>query len=396
MLDRSHRRSAPAGLARAASLLLLALASLAAPRAFAQIEPLPSGFFSFPAAQPSPPSARSAALGLADRWLGDEPFDNPAAADAAGIAASPLVQHIGRQDLRAHNRDFSDTSGFLDFAGARVGARAMGAWTFAAYAAQPELRLEDNTFTIGELGDATPPATFTSHVASREARIGLAVAWRSGPLVVGIAPEWTHRRDDLATTEQSGGPTSGTRALVISGSAVGGQAGVRLVLPPSVPGQVRIGAALRYLPKLALDGTLDQELASGGSTDAVHVDRASGWEGGVTVAARLAPDFEAFASTGGRTAQDWDGAGVRAGRSAEWSVGGEYHDARDPWTARIGGGIESHDGTPEPRASRVGVGLGWTSGKLRYDLAVLHRSLTRPGAPNSSDDRAVGTVTFGW
>jgi hypothetical protein len=41
--------------------------------------PLDPRLFAFPGAFPNPASARSAGLALADRWLGDDPYDNPAA-----------------------------------------------------------------------------------------------------------------------------------------------------------------------------------------------------------------------------------------------------------------------------------------------------------------------------
>lgn len=384
--------STPRLVATLAAGLLCAATALPA---LAQIQPLPSGLFAFPGSNPSPATARSAGLALADRWLGDDPYDNPAFAAPGGVSATPLLLNLGREDLRAANRDYTDTAAFFDAAGGSV-RLARPRWSAALYAAQPVLRLEDNTFTHGEVGDPTPPAQLGSHAVSREARVGLALSYRSDRAAVGVAPEWTYRKDELRTTEASGGPTTGTRDLQWSGSAFGVQAGARWSMPDDSPGRVRVGVGVRYVPALSLDGSLVQDLAADTSSADVHVDRASGWEGGVSIAARLGAAFQAFAGAGGATAQDWTGAGVRAGRVGTWSAGGEYHDVRDPWTVRFGVGMESHEGTPEPRAGIAGLGFAWVSGGTTYDLGVVRRSLSGTSAPTSFDNRVVGTVTLAW
>src|SRR5439155_21449937 len=90
----------------------------AAAPALAQIpSAISSDLFPFPGYHVSPGSAQSAGRALSDRWLGEEPFDNPAAARQYTLALSPLLFHISRQDLRADNRVFQETSAYFDAAG---------------------------------------------------------------------------------------------------------------------------------------------------------------------------------------------------------------------------------------------------------------------------------------
>src|SRR5712692_928819 len=70
--------------------------------------------FAFPGAPTSPPSAASAGVALADRWLGGQPFGNPALEAPRGAELSPAIVHISRQDLRAANRNFDEQSAFFD------------------------------------------------------------------------------------------------------------------------------------------------------------------------------------------------------------------------------------------------------------------------------------------
>src|SRR5262245_19168238 len=79
--------------------------------------PMTSSVYNFPGAGSSPGSAASAAVGMADRWLGDEPFDNPAVPVAKKVVVSPLLYHVSRQDLRGLNRSYSEQSAFFDAAG---------------------------------------------------------------------------------------------------------------------------------------------------------------------------------------------------------------------------------------------------------------------------------------
>src|SRR5262249_51749959 len=77
--------------------------------------------FAFPGAPVGPASAPSAAVALADRWLGERPFDNPAFAAKREIELSPLLLHVSRQDLRADNRNFADQGASIDAAGGWLG-----------------------------------------------------------------------------------------------------------------------------------------------------------------------------------------------------------------------------------------------------------------------------------
>ena len=74
--------------------------------------------FPFPGYHVTPGSAVSAGVALADRWLGDEPFANPAMARPWTIALSPMILHVSRQDLRADHRGYEETSAYFDAAGA--------------------------------------------------------------------------------------------------------------------------------------------------------------------------------------------------------------------------------------------------------------------------------------
>jgi len=202
--------------------------------------------YAFPGAHPSPGSAASAALALADRWLGDEPFDNPAAARPYTLALSPLLLHVSRQDLRADHRSYEETSAFFDAAGGYFGAQG-GAIGIALYGYQPVLRLEDNAFLTGTL--LGPAGSVTSNTDAREVRGGLAVSFARGSARLGIAGEWTHRADHYERTDDTGGPAPNTYVTDFSGNAVGGQAGVRVNLGEG-PGAITLGAVLLIVDEI--------------------------------------------------------------------------------------------------------------------------------------------------
>jgi hypothetical protein len=377
-----------------ATSLLVALGALAVSSvALAQPpSPIPSEPFVFPSAVRSPASAISASVAMSDRWLGDEPFDNPALGTRSGISLSPLLQRVNRQDLRADNRDFDEESAFFDFAGAWIGA-PIGPVMISAYGFQPGLRLERNAFARGELGaPGVQPGTLESSTTAREMVGGVSGSFRLGVLSLGAAAEGTFRNDRYETTETSGSPTSGTRSVDFSGSAFGYQVGARAEFASTPIGPVTIGAAGRYLPEIEVTGERHEDLLVGSLTEDVSATRAAGWEGGVSIEDQASPAFRIVAGSGGRTAQDWDGFGVTAGETFTWSVGGEYHDARDPWSVSFGGGQEQMSGSLESRAGMFGLGFGWISGDLRLDLGGLRRSIERNGEPNSYDYRIVGTV----
>src|SRR5437867_1300308 len=251
-----------------ASMACLLVAAVAA----AQPSPLDGGLFAFPSYRPSPASARSAALALADDWLGDEPFDNPAAGGAV-VAASPLLQRLSRQDLRARFRDYDETPAFFDAAGGFTAWPVARSWQLGGYATQPEVRREESSFTRGESGGPLVPATVQTTTAERETRVGVAFAWRSHALAIGVAPEWTHRTHRYEQSEQSGDPGSGTTTLEFSGSGVGVQIGATASLLGDSSAGLRVGAGARYLPRLDLSGTHREDVVVGFSESAIDVSR---------------------------------------------------------------------------------------------------------------------------
>src|SRR5690349_14701646 len=105
--------------------LVLALASTAF-AAETLPPPLSSPDYHFPGAVASPGSAASAGVGMADAWLGEEPFENPALPAANRASLSPLLYHMSRQDLRGLNRGYTEQSAFFDGAGAWVGMHRGG------------------------------------------------------------------------------------------------------------------------------------------------------------------------------------------------------------------------------------------------------------------------------
>jgi hypothetical protein len=135
--------------------------------------PLGEGWlYSFPGAIPGPACAVSAGLGLSDRWLGEEPFDNPAAAPARGIMVAPVFQRVKRQDLPA-DYDYKEIEGYLDLAGGWLSLPVRGVGV-TLYTFDPVLRLEDAAFTTRE--DVLPPRTFAATSSARESRAGLALS----------------------------------------------------------------------------------------------------------------------------------------------------------------------------------------------------------------------------
>jgi hypothetical protein len=154
------------------------LAFAAAAPARAQIDPL----VAYPSTNPSPASAITAARALTDRWLGEDPTDNPAATGQAMVSVSPLLQRVSRQDLRAITTNYDETAAFIDLAGGWVrGAVGKSPWSLAVYAYQPALRLEESAFTFGDVGGPTPVVSMRQTSNSREIRAGAALAWSRGP-----------------------------------------------------------------------------------------------------------------------------------------------------------------------------------------------------------------------
>lgn len=372
--------------------LPLVLALAAAPPAGAELPaPITPVLFGFPGQSIAPGSARSAALAGAGRWLGDEPFHNPALATAGGVVLTPVLQRVSRQDLRADNRNYDETSAFLDVLGG-WGARAGGAWTFAVYAHQPLVRHERFAYTRGV--NAVQPALIEGETVQREYRAGLAVARRAGAWRFGLAGEWTGRSDRYETTEQSGSPASGLSRADFSGNGVGAQAGLRWDGEAPWGGAAGAGAGVRFIPSLDLEGDQAFELLTGDSTGAIAVTRESGFEGGLSAAVDAAPTFRVMASVGGRTGQDWDAFGVRDGALFEWKLGGEFHAPDVPWTFRFGIGQEQQQGVAESRSGVLGLGFGWDFDGARIDVGAVRRTLERDAQPTSYEDRVVGSIVL--
>lgn len=352
--------------------------------------PITSVRFSFPGSVPAAGSASSAGLALADRWLGDEPFDNPAMRGGPAVQVSPVIQHNSRQDLSAANRQFDDQGTFIDFAGAWASI-PLGPVLVSGYLEQPVLRLEDNAYVAGTALDPGTPATVKSSVTSRELRSGVGVSFPLGPARLGVAGEWSHRDDVYQTDIEDGSPTSGVNRAEFSGDGVGGVVGAR-VEGHALGRGLSLGASLRFMPELSLSGTQTADLVSGSSSTPIDATRTSGWEGGFSARLDLDPAFRVLVAAAGRSAAEWKGFDVTTGSGASWAIAGEYHDARDPWTVRFGFGAEQQSDVPEARAALYGVGFGWKFGEVRAEIGLTHRVLERPGAPQSYDERVVGTL----
>jgi len=341
--------------------------------------------YPFPGALPGPGSAASAGLGLADRWLGREPFDNPAAMPARGVMVAPLFQRVNRQDLQLECSYYDEIGGYLDLAGAWLSlpVRGMGV---TLYVYEPVLRLEDAAFTTRPV----PPRTATATSSARESRFGVALSrpWRGARF--GAALEWTRRADSYDYKEILGTPLPGLSHVEFSGDGVGFQAGARVPAGSAVV----LGGALRYVPSLDLAGRRSSPALA--AAQPVAAGREAGWEGGLTACWTANRALRVLASVGGRTAQSWDGFGVPAGRAASWSAGLEYEEPGQPLTFRAGGGQEQQDGVPESRAGALALGVGWKLDALQLDLGVLRRTAQRAAKVASYDDRVVASVTVGF
>ena len=375
--------------------LLACVLGLAAGRSLAEPAPLNPVLFAFPGAGTAPSSARSAALALADRWLGDQPFDNPAASPGRWAMVSPVLQRVSRQDLRAANRHFDEQTGFFDAGGAWA-SMPLGRLSLGLYAFQPVRRLEDNAFERGERAGPVEPAVFQTRATSREIRTGLAASLGLGWVRVGAAGEWLHRQERYVSVENSGSPDAGNRSVEFSGDGAAFQAGARLDWRAGRARALAIGVGARYLPSLAVDGDQRASLISGDTLIHVSARRQGGWEGGVSARYAVSPAFLVMAGVGVRTPQQWRGLDVTSGDGASWSLGGEYHDARDPWTVRFGLGGERQSGVPESSASVVGLGVAWRLEGTSLDLGVMRRSFARTGSPTSFEYHLVGSVGFSF
>jgi hypothetical protein len=369
-----------------AAALVLAAAAHAAPPAPLSI---PAFAFPLPGDYVAAANARSAGLALSDRWLGTTAFENPAAAVPQGIELSPLFQRVSRQDLSSENRDFDQTTGFLDGAGGAL-SLPTGSWGFVLYAWQPVLRLEEQGYSAGPL---VAPAAVQQQDNQRELRAGAAISRGFGALRFGVSGEWVHRDDSYETHEQSGDPSAGDRVLTFSGDGVGVTAGMTYQKEPDQPWGRWIGAAVRFGSELPVTGTLDQRLTVGDTTFDFDATRASEWSGGVSARVLVAPATRVVAGISARSGAKWDGFGFETTGGASWSLGLDWKDDELPWGARFGVGQEANPGALEKRAGLVAVGFTYVMGSdLVFDLGLLHRNLTRGDFPHSSDDRVVGSV----
>src|SRR5204862_4179012 len=82
---------------------ILSLATAATVRA--QVPPpISSGMFSLPGAYQQPPSAAAAGMALANEWIGDSPYPDPAVPGGNGPIGAPVQLRAGRPDVRAGNQ----------------------------------------------------------------------------------------------------------------------------------------------------------------------------------------------------------------------------------------------------------------------------------------------------
>lgn len=379
----------------------LALLLATAPPARAQPQPpLGSEVFAFPGAFSEPKSGASAGRALADRWLGADVFDNPSApAGRWHLEASPVLLHSSRQDLRADNTDFDETSAFVDLGSAAVGGPL---WTIGgtrldgwAYAQRTVARSEENAFLLGRNTDPlSPSATIASETSVRETAIGGALAAGSDGFRAGVAGEWVMRDDDYRFESESGAPSSGERHTQFDGAAPAVRVGVRWQSGQDGPGQLVLGAAARWTGALELEGTEKYDLLTGAGENPVGGEREAAWEGGFSLAWRAGEVFRLFGGAGGSTERAWEGFGVAEGSAFEWSAAAEYREPGTPLSLRIGFGTESSDGAGAADATRLGIGGSWTAGDGTLELGLLHRSVSRDGSPDSYEDRVVATVRW--
>lgn len=372
-------------LALAASLLASVPAAAATPPA------LTNPFFGFPLPGDhiAPTSARSAGLALADRWLGESPYENPASGMPTSIEASPAFVRTSRQDLSSQNRDFDQSFGSPDFAGGHA-SLALKGFGLVAYAWQPVLRVEDQSYSSGAIAN---PKLVSQSDEQRELRAGLAVSRGFGALRLGVSGEWLMRQDHYETNEQDGGPNSGTRVIDFDGSGFGASAGFTYARDPDQPWGSWVGGAIHYSSELTVDGTLDERLVGGSQTDVFQLVREAEWSGGVSARLNVAPATRVVGGLSVNSGSDWAGLGKGTGTGTAFSVGLDWKDSELPWGARFGAGFENQDGATEKKSGLLSAGFTWISGDLTLDLGLIHRNLARDGFPHSADDRAVGTVT---
>lgn len=372
--------------------VVLALTFVSA-RAAAQPAPLTAESFPFPGAFLGPADGASAGVGFADRWLGEEPFDNPAADPGRGLRATPQLEYVSRQDLHANNRNVEAGGPVFDFAGVRLSWR-FGGTSLMAYASQPVFRVDNLGFTVGRtLPVAGSPAAVAIDGTARETRGGLALSSRALGGRVGVAAEFTRRDDHYERTEVSGSPEAGVSVAAFDGQGIGATFGGRWERQPDDLWGWSAGAAVRWSGALDVTGESVSDLASGVSRTIVASTREQGFEGGASIRMTAARGFRVLLGLGGASARGWEGMPANAGGArAEWRLAADLRAPGEPWIARVGVGQEVVPGTPEPRAGHVALGFGWTDEDLRLDVGVIRRSIGRGELPRSHDDRVVASV----
>ncbi len=369
----------------AASALASVMAHAAVPAALKN----PSYGFPLPGDYPAASNAASAGLALADRWLGESAYENPAALMRSGLELSPLFQRVSRQDISSQNRDTDQTVGYPDVAGVALSLPALG-WGLVLYAWQPVLRLEETAYSAGPL---LSPAAVSQLVSQREIRAGLALSHGVGPGRAGVSGEWVRRQDSYETHEVSGNPLDGDRFIDFDGESFAASAGYALARDPDKPWGSWFGAAVHYGAELTVDGTVLEPVGSPDSLSfAFSATRAAEWSGGVSARVTVAPATRIVGGVSMRTGADWAGFGFGTTGGVSWSMALDWKDDELPWGARFGVGQEANPGALEQKAGLLSVGFTWVSGDLAIDAGILHRNLAREGLAHSADDRAVASV----
>ena len=371
--------------------MALVLASAVAPMAHAAVPtPLDLLRFSFPGSLTTPSNAISAGFALSDRYV-DDVANNPAAHIERGVIASPQLIRVSRQDLSAANRDFDQRFASVDFAGATIGlpVRSVDVTLFAW---QPQLRAENESYTIGNKNLLNSPGHVSNDATLRELRGGIALGFGRGDVRFGVSGEFNHRDDDYQTLETSGSPQSGTREATFSGDAIGGGLGVTWAKHPELKHGWRAGAAVHMVGALDATGTSVATLLADTTKTNFKVTRDATWQAGASARWSLSTLSGVYASVGARSAEKWDTFALETKMASDWGLGIDYRDPETPYAFRAGVGQEVQPGAPEPRAATIGLGFSWYSGDTIFDIGLTHRTISRGDAPKSSDDRLVGSV----